>query len=59
MQDNNYPGILRYSEEKIYRPPLYSTRDFEKLIAIPAEMDHDPEGFKLLLEDLYFAAPPA
>ena len=52
MQDNNYPGILRYSEEKTYRPPLYSSRDFEKLIAMPAEMDHDPEGFNLLLEDL-------
>jgi deferrochelatase/peroxidase EfeB len=52
MQDNNYPGIRSYTEDKSYRPPLYSTREFEKLIHTTPLLDHDPEAFDSLLGDL-------
>ncbi|MCB0574585.1 MAG: Dyp-type peroxidase [Saprospiraceae bacterium] len=52
MKDNNYPGINNYSEHKDYKPPIYSSRDFEKLVSLPALLNYDNDNFTTLLDDL-------
>lgn len=52
MKDNNYPGLRPFSKDKLYRPPSFSSKEFEQLIGTPPLMHHDPEGFSNLLSDL-------
>ena len=47
MKDNNYPGLRPFSKDKLYRPPSFSSKEFEQLIGTPPLMHHDPEGFSI------------